>query len=262
MEKSTPIGLVVGLGLIYGTIFMGDGWITFFDPMSLIIVLGGTVSGLLVAYNLDEVKQVVPDLKQLFTFQEPDLHGYLTEFTELSRTARREGLLALDRRLNELDDEFLCFGLEMAVDGIEEDEVTSLMRERIANEAKARGLLSKFLNLAGTYCPAFGMIGTLIGLIQMLQNLSDPSAIGAGMAVAMITTFYGALFANLVFLPLANKAKTQLGMSLEAQQMIMTGVLGIVRGESPSMLEKRLLMFVGGEAGSTEAEVTPLQKAA
>src|SRR5690606_2584805 len=120
-------------------------------------------------------------------------------------------------------DAFVRFGLEMAVDGIEESEIDELLRMRIAEEGKLRQLLSKFFINAGTYAPAFGMLGTLIGLIQMMQNLSDPSQIGAGMAIALVTTFYGALLANLVFLPMGVKVKSQGAEELKARQMVRTG---------------------------------------
>lgn len=262
MEKSTPIGLVAGFVLIFGTILMGDGWATFIDPVSLLIVLGGTLAALLVGFSLEEVKAILPGIKACFGHQSPSLSGYLSEFSELSRMARREGLLALDRRMATLEDEFMKFGLEMAVDGIEEAEIDDLMRERIASEARQRALSSKFFNTAGTYAPAFGMVGTLIGLIQMLQNLSDPAAIGPAMAVAMITTFYGAFFANLICLPLANKIKGQTAELLKARDMVRVGVLSIVRGESPSMVEKRLQLFVGGDAAPAEDAPPPLAKAA
>ncbi|RMF51601.1 MAG: flagellar motor protein MotA, partial [Bacteroidetes bacterium] len=146
---------------------------------------------------------------------------------------------------------------------IEEQEIDALMQGRIATEATQLALTPAFFNAAGTYCPAFGMVGTLIGLIQMMQNLTDPSAIGAGMAVAMITTFYGALLANLILLPLANKAKAQMAEHLRARELVRTGVLGIVRGDSPSMIEKRLRLFLEGDRAAAEgAEETPLKKAA
>lgn len=262
MEKSTPIGLVSGLALVYGAIFMGDGWTTFFDPASLLLVVGGTVSALLISYSMNEMKLVPQTMKDFFGYQAPDLTGYVTELTELARLSRREGLLALDRRLAETEDEFLAFGLEMAVDGIDADEITSLMRSRMKMEMQQRLFGNKFFNSAGTYAPAFGMVGTLIGLIQMLQNLSDPSAIGGSMAVAMITTFYGALLANLVFLPFAAKMKTQAMDVAKARELVLTGVLGIVQGESPSMIEKRLLLFITEEAEKTDKEPAELAKAA
>ncbi len=262
MEKSTPIGLISGLLLVYGAIFMGDGWATFFDPASLLLVVGGTVAALLISFSMDEMKLVPQTMKDFFGYQAPDLRGYVTELTELARLSRREGLLALDRRLADTKDEFLAFGLEMAVDGIDADEITSLMRSRMKMESQQRLFGNKFFNAAGTYAPAFGMVGTLIGLIQMLQNLSDPSAIGGSMAVAMITTFYGALLANLIFLPFAAKMKTQAMDIAKARELVMTGVLGIVRGESPSMIEKRLMLFLADSDAKPADDAPELAKAA
>lgn len=265
MKNSTPIGLVTGLVLIYGAIFMGEGWQTFFDPASLLLVVGGTAAGLLVGFSFAEIKQVPAGLKSFFGFTEPELQQYASEFADLCRMARREGLLALDRRIEETEDELMRFGLELAVDGKEADEASELMRTWIGEEARRRQITAKFFTEAGTAAPAFGMIGTLIGLIKMMQNLADPSQIGAGMAVALITTFYGALFANLIFLPFAVKMKAQTAYVLKLREMIRTGVVAIIQGESPSMVEKRLRLFTGTGKSSGEGDVatpTPLAKAA
>ncbi len=262
MEKSTLIGLASGLVLIYGAIFMGEGWAMFFDPVSAILVFGGTGAALLVNFTFDEIRQVFGGIKDFFSFKSPELFEYLEMFSEFSRVARREGLLALDRRLDENGDEFVKFGLEMAVDGIEEAEIDDMMKMRIGEEARQRGTLAKFFNNAGLYAPAFGMIGTLIGLIQMMQNLDDPSQIGAGMAVALITTFYGALLANLFFLPISAKVKGQTQEILKARQMVRTGVLAIVRGESPSMIEKRLQSYLDEKVTIDKADQPPLSRAA
>ncbi len=262
MEKSTPIGLVAGLGMIYGTIFMGTGWQTFFDPASIILVLGGTVAALLVGFSLEEVKSAIPILKGFFTYSSPDLTQYVDQFTELSRTARRDGLLALDRAIAELEDEFMSFGLQMAVDGIEEDAIADLMKQKTKEDLSLRQFGAKFMMTAGSYCPAFGMLGTLIGLIQMLQNLSDPSQIGAGMAVALITTFYGALFANLIFLPIGDKMNGQFAEMVRAREVIQTGVLSIVQGDGPSMVEKRLRLYLGGDASGGDSADGDLAQAA
>ena len=262
MEKSTPIGIIGGLGLIYGAIFMGVGWQTFFDVAAIILVLGGTIASLLVSFSLKEMKQVVPSLKGFFSFSAPDLSSYVRDFAELSRTARRDGLLALDRSIAELEDDFMSFGLQMAVDGIEEEVIEKLMERKIKEDLKPRTFIAKFFITAGTYCPAFGMIGTLIGLIQMLQNLTDPSQIGAGMSVALITTFYGALFSNLIFLPMADKMQAQVGEMRRAGEMIQTGVLSIVQGEGPSMVEKRLSLYLGDTADGEKGKTPDLAKAA
>ena len=262
--KSIPIGIGAGLALIFGSIFIGDGWATFFDVPSIVMVGGGTTAALMVSFSFDELKLCIAGARGVLSFKKPDLLGYVNQFTELSRKARREGLLALDRQLQSCEDEFMKFGLEMAIDGVEDQEIDDLMKGRIATEAAEMGLTSRFFNTAGTYSPAFGMVGTLIGLIQMMQNLTDPAAIGSGMAVAMITTFYGALLANLIFLPMASSAKSQMADLLKARDIVRTGVLSIVRGESPSMVEKRLRLFLSDEekAPAADSEAPALKKVA
>ena len=259
MEKSTLAGLGTGILLIYGSIFMGAGWMTFFDPASLMLVIGGTIAGMMVTFTFDELKTVPKVFKNFFGFVKPDYKHYIDIFGELSKVARREGLLALDRQLEDLDDAFLKFGLEMAVDGIDEREINELLDQNMQTEMKEHKFAAKFLNSAGTAAPAFGMIGTLIGLIQMMGNLSDPSQIGAGMAVALVTTFYGALISNLVLLPMAAKKGDQNSALVHAREMVKTGVMGIVRGDSPSMIQKRLQLFLTpeelNEPSSSEAEV-------
>ncbi|HEX7070816.1 MAG TPA: MotA/TolQ/ExbB proton channel family protein [Rhodothermales bacterium] len=247
MEKATVLGIVAGFGLVYGAIFLGDGWQTFFDLPSAILVLGGTASALVVNFSFTELRSIPQHIRSYFGHQEPDLAACVHTFHELSRVARREGLLALDRRVSEIEDEFMRFGLEMAVDGIDEREIDDLMVDRIKVELAGKQVPQRFFTSAGTYAPAFGMVGTLIGLIQMLQNLDDPAQIGSGMAVALITTFYGALLANLICLPMASKFKTQANDVARARRLAHMGVMAIVRGESPSMVEKRLRLYLNGE---------------
>lgn len=263
MDKSTLIGIGVGLLLIYGSIFMGQGWQLFFDIPSIVIVLGGTTTALLVTHSFAELGRIPGVFKNFLSFSPPDTLQLVNAFIDYARIARREGLLALDRRLDDSTDPFTRFGLEMAVDGIDETEIDGLLQLRLGEEARENQLLARFFTNAGTYAPAFGMIGTLIGLIQMMQSLSDPAQIGAGMAVALVTTFYGALFANLFFLPMATKAKAQAATTLKVRQLARAGVLAIVRGESPTILEKRLQSFLeDGKESATSEEETPLKRAA
>lgn len=244
MTKSTTVGLILGVGLIYGAIFLGSGWMKFFEPASLLLVFGGTGAALVVNFSFAELKTIPEGVKNIFQFSRPSIRRHIDQLRNLARTARREGVLALDRRLDDLDNDLLRFGLEMAVDGMEEDEIAELLDQRIAEKARDRNLVPDFFTKAGTYAPAFGMIGTLIGLIQMLQNLEDPTQIGAGMATAMVTTFYGAILANLVFLPLGKKAKSQNQQRAKVQHVVREGVLAIARGASPRMIEQRLGFLV------------------
>ncbi len=261
MEKSTPIGLVAGLVLVFGAVVMGDGAATFFDPKSLLIVVGGTLSGLLVTFTLAEVKGVIPLTKAFFGFQPPDYSGLAAQLSDFARTARRDGPLALDARLDEAEDPVLRSALEMVVDGVEAEQAEAALHTQSAEAAAGPGLLVKFLNKAGMYAPAFGMVGTLIGLIQMLQNLNDPAAIGPAMAVAMITTFWGALLANLIFLPMAGKVHGQIVARAKAHEMIHVGAMGILSGEAPSAIAQRLSLYTG-EPVEAAAEAAPLRRVA
>jgi chemotaxis protein MotA len=210
---------------------------------------------------MDEMKALAPAFKEFLGFQPPDLPAHVTEVAELARLARREGLLALDGRLSQTENPHLRLGLEMMVDGVDADEIKEVMQAKLDESLGSTRLLARVCDTAGLYAPAFGMIGTLIGLIQMLQNLNDPSAIGPAMAVAMITTFYGAFVANLIFLPLANKAKKQRAMRAQEGQLLLTGVLGLARGDSPAFLEKRLRASLsgGGEPDGEKEEPAPMQ---
>ena len=262
MEKAIPAGLGLGFILIWGAIFMGGDYGPFFDVASIALVIGGTSAGLIVSHSFPELKAIGGATKGFLFYKEPNSEELIEQFVDLAATARREGLLALDRRVREIEDPLIRMGLEMAVDGIDGDEISDMMKVRIGTMVAKLQMLPKFFNTAATFCPAFGMIGTLIGLIQMMQNLTDPSAIGAGMAVAMITTFYGAFFANLVFLPFATKAKSQAAQVQQSKELILAGVQGIVRGDSPTVLEQRLALYLTKEPGDKAADVIPLNKAA
>lgn len=253
MQKSTILGLITGFGLVFGAIYLGTGWQTFFSVPSLLIVIGGTVSALMVSYSFAEVRELPEALTKFLNHHPPNLAEMVEQFTELSRTARRDGLLALDRRLDELDNDLIRLGLELAIDGSDEDEIKEMLDRKSDGMTKQKRLLTSFFNTGGTFAPAFGMIGTLIGLVQMLQNLDDPSQIGSGMATALITTFYGALFANLVLLPIAQKARSQLKSQLRSHELVRAGILAIVRGERPSLIERRLRVFVREEPAPVEA---------
>jgi chemotaxis protein MotA len=258
MRKSTSIGLISGFVLIVGAILLGNTWGKFFDPASLLMVVGGTAAAVVVNYSFEDLKRAIEMTQDLFTFEPPSLQRRLDQITNMARTARREGVLALDRHIDDVDDELLEFGLEMAVDGMGEDEIAGMLDQRIAEMKSKRQLVADFFTQAGTYAPAFGMIGTLIGLIQMLNNLDDPSKIGSGMATALITTFYGALLANLAFLPLGDRARKQNELRGKAHYITREGILAIARGDSPRMIEQRLGFLaedeIDEEAEDAEAE--------
>lgn len=247
MRKSSFIGLLAGLALIVGSVLLGTGWSKFLDPASLLVVLGGTGAAITVSRSFGRLRTFLSEVPRLFTFERPNPQRYVDQLSNFGRIARREGMLALDRRIDEVDHDLLQFGLELMVDGTDEDEIRNLLGQRIAERRKRRSLVPELFTLAGTYSPAFGMVGTLIGLIQMLQNLEDPSQIGAGMATALVTTFYGAVSANLMFLPLSNRAEAQNQVLDKIERIILEGTISIARGDNPRMIEKRVGYLVREE---------------
>lgn len=252
MQKSSSIGLLAGVTLIAGAILFGSGWSKFVDPASLLMVLGGTGAAVTVSRSFSQLRTVLTEIGDIFTFTRPDLQRHIDQLANFGRIARREGVLSLDDRLDEVESDLLRFGLEMTVDGMEEDEIRDLLNQRIAERRNRRRLTPELLTIAGTYAPAFGMVGTLVGLIQMLQNLEDPSKIGSGMATALVTTFYGALLANLIFLPLSNRAKAQNQIQKKVEYIVREGVLAIAQGDSPRMIRQRLTHLLHEESGEEE----------
>ncbi len=252
MQKSSTIGLLAGLVLIVGSILVGSGWSKFMDPASLLVVMGGTGAAITVSRSFWKLKIFLEEIPGLFTFERPDPQRFVDQLTNFGRIARREGMLSLDRRIEEVDNDLLQFGLTLMVDGTDVSDVRSLLNKRIAERRKRRNLVPELFTLAGTYSPAFGMVGTLIGLIQMLQNLDDPSQIGAGMATALVTTFYGAVLANLAFLPLSNRAEAQNQALEKVEQIIREGILSIAEGENPRAIEQRIGHLVREEEEPAE----------
>ncbi|WP_077214268.1 flagellar motor protein MotP [Bacillus dakarensis] len=246
----TPAGLTVGvLMLLFGIVYNGGltGFLSFIDPASMIIVLGGLVSGLLVSFPVKDVKHMFIVIKQAFHHDEQNLRELIQTFVTLSDRARREGLLSLEMEVENVDDPFLRKGVLLAVDGLEPDVIHDIMNAEITameeRHSKGRSILEK----AGEYAPSWGMIGTLIGLVLMLKNLNDPSTLGPNMAIALLTTLYGSLMANLVFIPLAAKLALKTEQEVFFKQIIIEGVIGVQAGQNPKILEEKLSAFLSNK---------------
>ena len=226
------IATVVGLGLGFALLLIGiqpQNLQFFVDPNAIVIVVGGTLASLLINYPLGKVLGAIGVVKNTLKFD---------------TVARRDGLLALEERLETLEDPFLLRGIQMIIDGVAPESVRAIMEIELGQMASRHSSGKGIVDAAGAAAPAFGMIGTLVGLILMLQNLSDPSALGPGMAVALITTFYGAVIANLVFIPLAGKLGTRNDEEVMAKQVMIEGVLAIQAGENPNVIRERLNGFL------------------
>lgn len=259
MDIASLIGIVTGFGLLIATILAGGGASAFVDVPSIMIVMGGSIAATLINFNLSQFKAAVKIAAKSFKLDEQDQAGLIAQFINLAQLARRDGILALDRALKDVDDEFMKGGLEMAVDGTEPDTIRDIMETDVAGMLDRHKVGQGIFNALGAYAPAFGMIGTLIGLVKMLGNLDDPSSIGPSMAVALITTFYGAVMGNLVYLPMAGKLKEKSTLEAKSKRMIIEGVLAIQKGVHPKNIERKLLNYIapnlrGGEDADAGAD--------
>jgi len=244
VDIATVIGLVAGSGLIILAILSGGGAGMFFNIPSLMIVVGGMVASTLIHFSLGTVLKIFSVAKKTVFSQLPPEQDVVQRMVDCAAVNRRDGALALEKQAQNIEDGFLVKGLQMLIDGQSEEAIEQQLSTEVEYLAERHATGKKVLEFMGASAPAFGMIGTLIGLIQMLQNLESPSGIGLGMATALITTFYGALLANLVFLPLAGKLDLRSKTETLQKQMIIEGVLSIARGESPTSVRERMQAFL------------------
>lgn len=244
MDLTTIIGIATGGGLLFLAIFQGGGVGIFISIPSLMITAGGTIAATLINYPLGDILRVIGVVKNAFLCRLASPEQTIARLVTFAEKARREGLLALEKDLKQVDDQFLKGGLELAIDGLDPDLVTSMlsMELNFLTERHRRG--QGMFKAMGKFAPAFGMLGTLIGLIQMLRSIEDPSSIGPGMAVALITTFYGTLIANLICLPLAGKLENISEHEVMVKNLVIEGIRSIQSGDSPRVVERKLKSFL------------------
>lgn len=229
--------------MVFGILMSGD-LLTYWDPASVIITLGGTLASTLTCFPLDDFANTMKVVKKAFVYKDTSPEDVIKEIIRLANIARKEGLLALDEYAESLNDQFLKKGIMLIVDGTEPELVRNILETELVylEERHANG--QKVFETAANFAPAFGMIGTLIGLINMLRTLDDPSAIGPNMSVALVTTFYGSVLANVVFLPLAQKLKGRNGREILVKELMVEGLLSIQAGENPRIIEEKLKTFI------------------
>ena len=255
MDKGTLIGISAGLGLVIVSMLMGGGVAAFIDIPSLMIVLGGTIAATLVNFPMEDVIGVMKVTQKVIKEEIMPSSKYIDQIVDISKKARTNGLLAIEEDLNNVDEDFMRITLQHVVNGTENEDLSKLMDAELAIMTQRHKIGQRMYSAMGTYAPAFGMIGTLIGLIQMLQHLDDPASVGPGMAMAMITTFYGALFANLFFLPMAGKLKQRSEQEIQFKEMLLMGVMAIQAEESPRVIQSKLVTYLTPAERKTMASV-------
>ncbi len=244
MDLASIVGIVLGLGFVVFGILQGGSIILFIDVPSMLIVMGGTIGATLVNYPLGEVIGVIKVVKKAFLHTEESPVGVIDTLVSFAETARREGILSLEQQAQSVEDEFLKKGIGLAVDGTEPEYIKEIMDTEIEYISARHRSGAAIFDAMGSYCPAFGMVGTLIGLINMLANMDDPSSIGPAMSVALVTTLYGAFLANLIFLPIAGKLKTRSASEILMKELCVEGIMSIQSGDNPRIVEGKLKAFL------------------
>ena len=244
MDVATLVGIVLGMSLIIGSIMMASSLTIFIHVPSLMITFGGTIAATLINYPLVKVLSVFKVAKNVVLFRLPPIDGEIDRMVDYANIARREGLLSLEEKLEELEEPFLNKGIRLIIDGFPQETVRNILGIELEYMEQRHGTGKGILDSMGNFAPAFGMIGTLIGLVAMLQTLDDPSQIGSGMATALLTTFYGALFANLIFIPLAGKLDTRNREETLMREIMIEGLLSIQAGDRPQLVAEKLKSFV------------------
>ena len=245
MDIATILGVLIGLACVFVAV-MGDGgnFGLFFHVPAIVIVLGGTFAATCIHFSLGQVFKIMSVVKKTLFYPMPAELDLIQKMVNYSAINRRDGTLALEQQLPKAGDAFLVQALRMVIDGQSEQAIKNQLSMEIQylQERHAEG--KKMLEFMGAGCPAFGMVGTLIGLVQMFSSMESPEQIGKGMAVALVCTFYGAFVANLFFLPLAGKLGIRSKKEAILREMILEGAASIARGESPTGTRERMQTFV------------------
>ncbi|MEX0655202.1 MAG: motility protein A [Phycisphaeraceae bacterium] len=255
MDLGILFGFIGTWVLIACAILVGGDVRPFLDPMSMILVVGGSCTIIFFSMPARNIKGVVAVVKKAFFHSSKPIEQLIDDLVSYAEIARRDGILSLENTTKDIDDPFIVRGIQMAVDGTDPELIEQIMETELENLIDRHETGRGTLDLLGKYAPAFGMIGTLIGLVLMLANLDEPSKIGPGMAVAILTTLYGAVIANAVALPLSDRLARRSSEEVLYKTIIIKGVMAIQSGDNPRIVEQKLRTFLPPAArGATEDE--------
>ncbi len=245
MDILAMSSLLATLALVVGSIILGGSPGAFFNLPSIFIVVGGTMGAIGLATPMKELMMLPHTLKKVFAREENlDISHVIRIMMSMAKKARSEGLLALEEELEKIDDGFILKSAQLVIDGTPPELVKSIMDVEIDLMERRYDESKKVFDLMADLAPAFGMMGTLIGLIQMLRNLDTPEALGPGMAVALITTFYGTFISNVFAIPISKKLVTRKVNATKGMEIVMEGILSIQAGDNPRLIEEKLKIFL------------------
>ncbi|MCW9705371.1 motility protein A [Fodinibius salsisoli] len=244
LDRSTIIGFVSGFTLILMAIVLQGSLIVFASLSAFLIVAGGVLAATLVNYSYENIKYSFLTIGRMMGAKSVDLRTDMELMRMFAKKVRTKGLLVIDDEIGNIDNDFLQNGLQLAVDGYNKESLSNILDDEIQSQERQLSISVKVLDSMSEYSPAFGMIGTLIGMILMLQNIQDPESLGSGLAVALITTLYGTILANMVLGPLAGKLEYLSKLDLNRKEMFRVGILSMVEEENPRIMENKMLIYL------------------
>jgi chemotaxis protein MotA len=244
MDIASLVGFVTAFGLIILALVQGGQIAAFFNPPSLLITVGGTIGATMIAYPMANFLGAFKVVMKVFLAKQQAPNEIIQRIVSYAQQSRRDGVLALEGALENEPDEFLRKGLMLVVDGQDVDSIQQILDTEIDNVKKRHDSGAEFFTQMGIFSPAFGLIGTLIGLVQMLGTMDDPSTIGPSMAVALLTTFYGAVMANAIFNPMAQKLRLRSGDEVLTRNLELQGIMQIAAGSNPRIVEQQLHAYL------------------
>lgn len=242
LDIATIGGIVLAFAMI--GLGLGSNLGIYVSYSSLFIVIGGTLGSFFVAYPLDKAMKLFSVMASTLFYKPINMTQSIRELVTFSEKARREGLLSLEQDVEKVEDPFMKKGLQLVVDGIDPELLQTMLETDMDLAEEEMATQKSMMDTGAALAPAFGMIGTLIGLIQMLTQLNDPSTLGPAMGVALITTFYGAILAYILFMPMGEKLARRSQTVMRFRRMILEGILSIQSGDNPRILEEKLKSFL------------------
>ncbi|MBO3285346.1 flagellar motor protein [Paenibacillus sp. FSL M8-0228] len=248
MDITIVLGIIAGIiALIGGFLWEGGEFTGLLQGTSALIVFGGTFAAVVISYPASKLKTIPTALRMAFSREENPTEQYIEDLVSMAATSRRSGVLALERISSEHPNAFLREGLQLVIDGTEQEQIKQILElELDAIEHKHEGY-AKIFESAGGYAPTMGIIGTVMGLIHVLGSLTEPTALGPSIAVAFIATLYGVASANLIFLPIASKIRAASESEIITMDLLLQGILAIQNGENPKLVRKKLEFFIRSE---------------
>ena len=252
MDLATLIGLIGAFGIVFAAMASGGSILLFVNMPSLLIVFGGTIFAVLMKFSGKQFASSVKIAVKAFVVKTPKVEDLIPVCIEMATAARKSGLLALESM--EMPNEFMAKGIQYVVDGLDGEVVRQTLRKEMSQTVERHIVGQKIFKQLGDVAPAMGMIGTLIGLVQMLSAMDDPQSIGPAMAVALLTTLYGAMIANMIAMPIADKLALRSEEEGRSKALMIDAIMGIINGQNPRLLEELLKNYLPGSKRATDAE--------